>query len=525
MNKFYITTAIVYGSSRPHIGNVYELIYADAIARFKRLLGYDVYFQTGIDEHGQKIEMKAKEQGLKPQDYVDNIVKQIKEEWDALNPSYDSFIRTTDPKHKQKVQAIFKKLYEQGDIYLGKYEGHYCTPCESFFAESQLVDEKCPDCGRPVTKTGEEAYFLKLNKYVEQLIKHIEDNPGFIYPESRRNEMVNNFLKPGLQDLCVSRTSINWGIPVSFDDKHIIYVWIDALSNYITFLDYNADGESGILFNKYWPADVHVIGKDIVRFHAIYWPIILMALNVPLPKKILGHSWLLNNNDKMSKSKGNAMYASELVKHFDVDAIRFYLLHETNINSDGVITYELLIERTNSELVNNLGNLLNRTLNMIKQYFNGAIPKQNKLTAIDKAFIEQAIKLPKQVEGKVNNYQISDALDDIFKLFSSANKYIEETAPWTLAKNEDQNAQLQTVIYNLAEAIRFGAVLLHPFLPTTAAKILEQLNTTSNDWDSLTDFSTYKFKDKINQPQILFARIDKEKKLNEIEVNYFPGNN
>ncbi len=513
MDKYYITTAIAYTSARPHIGNVYEIVLADAIARYKRLLGYDVYFQTGTDEHGHKIELKAQEANVEPQQYVDQIASEVKEEWDTLNTSYDQFVRTTDPIHGKRVQAIFKKLYDQGDIYLGKYEGLYCTPCESFYTESQLINGKCPDCGREVQKTSEEAYFLNLNKYIDRLIEHINNNPDFLQPTARKNEMLNNFIKPGLQDLCVSRTSFKWGIPVSFDDKHVIYVWIDALSNYITFLDYNVDGNSGDKFKKYWPADVHIIGKDIMRFHAIYWPIILLALGEQLPKKILGHPWLLNGNDKMSKSKGNVIYASDLIKHFDIDAIRFYLLNEMNYNNDGVITYDLLIERTNTELANNLGNLINRTINMVNQYNDGTVYDPNNQITVDQTFINLVTSLPKKIEDKLNNLQVSSALHDLFDIFRAANKYIEDTTPWIVAKDETQKERLNTILYNLLECIRVGAVLLQPFLPDTAEKIFKQLNTGAKSWQTLHDFNKNKFINKVNKPEPLFIRIDKAEKL------------
>ncbi len=516
MKKYYISTAIAYTSSRPHIGNVYEIVLSDAIARFYRLLGYDVYFQTGTDEHGQKIELMAKQLGLEPKDYVDMIAKQVKNEWDVLNNSYDSFVRTTDSLHKEKVQSIFKKLYEQGDIYLGKYEGLYCTPCESFFTETQLIDKKCPDCGRSVESAEEEAYFLNLNKYVNVLVKHIEDNPEFLLPITRRNEMLN-FIKQGLQDLCVSRTSFKWGIPVSFNDKHIIYVWIDALCNYITFLDYNTNNENGMKFQKYWPADVHVVGKDIMRFHAIYWPIILFALNLELPKKIFGHPWLLSDNGKMSKSKANVIYASDLVKFFDVDMIRFYLLHEMSQNNDTIITHDLIIERSNAELANNLGNLVNRTLNMINQYSNGIIYSPSEMTDNDEKFIKEVSAVPNKVLEKMEKFQISLALDDVFEIFRLANKYIENTTPWVLAKNNEQKDRLQTVLYNLIEAIRYGAVLLQPFLPETAEKIFRQLNVDEKSFYSLNNFKQHKFKNIINQPEVLFERINKNDKMKAIQ--------
>jgi methionyl-tRNA synthetase len=518
MEKYYITTAIAYASSKPHIGNTYEIILADSIARFKRLLGYDVYFQTGTDEHGKKIEEKAKLVNKDPKSYVDDISLEIKKIWDVMNISYDNFVRTSDEMHKQKVQKIFKKLYDQGDIYKGKYEGLYCTPCESFYTETQLIGGKCPDCGRVVEKVVEEAYFLKLSKYSDKLIEHINNNPEYLQPESRKNEMVNNFLKPGVQDLCVSRTSFSWGIKVDFDPKHIVYVWLDALSNYITFLDYDIDGNAGEKFKKYWPADVHLIGKDIMRFHAIYWSVILMALGEELPKKIFGHPWLLFDNDKMSKSKGNVMYADYLAELFGVDAIRYFVLNETPYANDGNITYELVIERTNSDLANILGNLVNRTIGMANKYFNGYVPNQNALEQIDIDFINNFKGIDKIIEEKMDKLQVAAALEEIFNLLRKSNKYIDETTPWNLAKDEKFISRLETVIYNLLEAIRMAAVMLQPFIPETSEKIFEQLNTKNKSWKSLTTFNGLKSNQKLNNPEVLFARIDKDKKMEEIII-------
>ena len=514
--KYYISTAIAYASAKPHIGNTYEIVLADAIARYKRLQGYDVYFQTGTDEHGEKIENKAKEAGLEPQEYVDEIALEVRKIWDVMNTSYDKFIRTTNKSHEEQVAKIFKKLYDQGDIYLGKYEGLYCTPCESFWTESQLVDGKCPDCGREVEKRSEDAYFLKLSNYSDKLIKYIEEHPDFIEPEARKNEIVNNFIKPGLQDLCVSRTSFDWGIPVSFDDKHVIYVWIDALSNYITFLGYDVDGNSSEEFNKYWPADVHLIGKDILRFHTIYWPIMLMALDLPLPKKIFGHPWVLFGNDKMSKSKGNIMYADDLVNLFGVDAIRYYLLHEIPFSSDGTITYELLIERINSDLANILGNLVNRTISMSQKYFDGIVYEPTCKEPIDDELINLVLKTKDKVTNQMDNMRVADAMDSIFEIFRRCNKYIDETMPWVLAKDETKQERLKTVLYNLLESIRSGAVLLQAFLPETSDKIFKQLNTENRYFDSI-NFKGIDPGIKLNNPEPLFVRIDKDKKLEEIE--------
>ncbi|HHW69080.1 MAG TPA: methionine--tRNA ligase [Tenericutes bacterium] len=517
MNKpFYISTAIAYASAKPHIGNTYEIILADAIARYKRLQGYDVYFQTGTDEHGQKIEDKAKLNNENPQEYVDDVALEIRRIWDLMNTTYDRFVRTTNPSHKEKVGQIFKKLYEQGDIYKGKYEGLYCIPCESFCTESQLDAKKCPDCGRDVIKSTEEAYFLRLSKYSDKLEKYIYENPSFIEPESRKNEIINNFIKPGIKDLCVSRTSFKWGIPVSFDEKHVVYVWIDALSNYITFLGYDIDKNHSEEFNKFWPADIHLIGKDILRFHAIYWPIMLMALDLPLPKKIFAHPWLLAGGEKMSKSKGNLMYADELVKHYGVDAVRYFVLHETPFDNDGIITHELLIERINSDLANNLGNLVNRTISMSHKYFDGVVVEPNLVEEIDDELISLVKSTPKMVEEKMANYRVADSIDCIFNIFRRANKYIDETCPWILGKEENYE-RLSTVLYNLLESIRVGAVLLQPFLPDTANSIFEQLNTRNTHFDSLSDFNGLDYEIKLNNPKPLFIRIDKNKKLEEIE--------
>ena len=515
--NFYISTAIAYTSSKPHIGNTYEIVLADAIARYKRLTGYNVYFQTGTDEHGQKIEDKAIESGINPQEYVDKISLEVKQIWDIMNISYDKFVRTTNPHHEKIVQKIFKKLYDQGDIYLGKYEGLYCTPCESFFTESQLIDGKCPDCGREVSKASEEAYFFKLSNYADRLVKYIEDNPDFIQPVSRKNEMINNFIKPGLQDLCVSRTTFKWGIPVSFDPKHVIYVWIDALTNYITFLGYDPDG-SNEKFNEFWPADIHLIGKDILRFHTIYWPIMLMALDLPLPKKVFGHPWLLSGEDKMSKSKGNIIYADYLVKQFGVDAVRYYMLHEMPFANDGTYTHELLIERYNSDLANILGNLVNRTISMAKKYFDGRVPEPKLKEEIDNDLINICIKSSDMVNKAMDEYKIAEAIDIIFNIFRRANKYIDETMPWVLAK-ENNIDRLKTVIYNLLESIRIGAVLLQPFLPETAFQIFKQLNTENKGFDSIKDFTGLDYDILLNNPEPLFIRIDKEEKLKEIMSN------
>lgn len=477
--KYYISTAIAYTSAKPHIGNTYEIVLGDAIARYKRLKGFDVYFQTGTDEHGEKIELKAKEAGITPKEYVDNIASQIKDIWDIMNTSYDRFVRTTDPKHEREVQKIFKKMYDKGDIYLGKYEGLYCTPCESFFTESQLVDGKCPDCGREVHKASEEAYFFKLSKYQDRLIEYYNTHPDFIKPDSRKNEMINNFIKPGLQDLCVSRTSFTWGIPVDFDPKHVIYVWLDALTNYITNIGYDVDNPSDE-FKKYWPADLHLIGKDIVRFHSIYWPCFLMSLDISLPKQIFGHPWLLFGNDKMSKSKGNILYADDLVKEYGVDAVRYYVLHEIPYANDGNLTNELLVERINSDLANVLGNLVNRTVAMGNKYFEGKVINPSVSDDVDNVLISMINELDKRVEVKMDTLEVGAALDEIFDLLRRSNKYIDETMPWVLAKDPNNSDRLQTVLYNLLESIRVSANLIRPFLPETADKILEQIGNTDD---------------------------------------------
>lgn len=515
--KFYISTAITYTSGKPHIGNTYEIVLADAIARYKRLKGYDVYFQTGTDEHGEKIELKAKEQGKQPQEFVDEVALEVRRIWDIMNTSYDRFVRTTSPAHKEQVAKIFKRLYDQGDIYKGEYEGLYCTPCESFFTETQVIDGKCPDCGREVHKMKEEAYFLKLSNYSKRLEEYIETHPKFIEPVSRKNEIVNNFIKPGLQDLCVSRTSFSWGVPVEFDTGHVVYVWIDALSNYITFLGYNVMGNSSEEFEKYWPADLHLIGKDILRFHTIYWPIMLMALELPLPKQIFGHPWLLCGNDKMSKSKGNIIYADDLVSLFGVDAVRYYLLHEIPYSSDGIFTYELLIERVNSDLANVLGNLVNRTIAMSKKYFDGIVKEPTEKEAIDQELIDVVLNAKEKVEEKMQEYRIADAIDEVFEIFRRSNKYIDETMPWELAKNHEKKERLSTVLYHLLEAIRCGAVLLSPFLPDTADSIFKQLNTENRFIDSIDNFNGLDSGIVLNDPVPLFLRMDKDKKMAEIE--------
>lgn len=507
--NFYISTAIAYASAKPHIGNTYEIVLADAIARYKRLTGYNVFFQTGTDEHGQKIEDKAKDAGKQPQEYVDEVANVVKNIWDIMNTSYDKFVRTTDSKHEKVVAKIFEKLYQQGDIYKGKYEGLYCTPCESFFTESQLVDGKCPDCGREVVPASEEAYFLKLDKYAERLERYIEEHPEFIEPVSRKNEIVNNFIKPGLQDLCVSRTTFKWGIPVNFDSKHVIYVWIDALSNYITFLGYDIDSQSE-QFKEFWPADIHLIGKDILRFHTIYWPIMLMALDLPLPKKVFGHPWLLFGEDKMSKSKGNIVYADDLVNHFSVDEVRYYLLHEMPFGNDGTFTYDLLIDRINSDLANILGNLVNRTISMANKYFEGNVEKTGTKELVDEDYLSRFEKAPEFIEEKMNNIRVSDALEEIIDLFRASNKYIDETTPWSLAKDDNQKARLETVLYNLLEGIRKASILLQAFLPDTAEEIFRQLNTSVKEYEKVVE------KYHVNSPSPLFERIDKIKKLEEI---------
>lgn len=512
--KFYLTTAIAYTSRKPHIGNTYEIILTDAIARYNRFLGKDVFFLTGTDEHGQKIEDIAKELNITPKAYVDQIAGQIKDIWNLMNCSYDKFIRTTDDYHEAVVQKIFKKLYEQGDIYKSEYEGWYCTPCESFWTETQLNDGCCPDCGRPVTKTKEEAYFFKMSKYQDRLMKHIEENPDFIQPESRKKEMVNNFLKPGLQDLCVSRTSFTWGIPVDFDPKHVIYVWIDALTNYITALGYDPDGSSET-FKKYWPADIHVIGKDILRFHTIYWPIMLMALDLPLPKQIFGHPWLLFGQDKMSKSKGNVMYADDLVKRFTVDGMRYYVLKEMPFAQDGSITYETIISRYNSDLANTIGNLVNRTVAMSNKYFNGAVENPGVSQPVDEELIKVCTDTVEEVTRLMKDLRVADALESIMNLARRSNKYIDETAPWALAKDESNTDRLKTVLYNLLESIRFIAALLSSFLPETSAKILEQINCTESDYASLSQFGKLSCSH-VGTAAPLFARIDEKKMLEEI---------
>ena len=514
--KFYITTAIAYTSRKPHIGNSYEIVLTDAIARYKRLQGYDVYFLTGTDEHGQKIEEYAKQAGVTPKQYVDKVAGEIKGICDTLNTTYDKFIRTTDDYHEKTVQKIFKKLYDQGDIYKSEYEGLYCTPCESFWTESQLVDGKCPDCGREVKKAKEEAYFLRLSKYQKQLEEYIEQNDSFIYPESRKKEMLNNFIKPGLQDLCVSRTSFKWGIPVTFDDKHVIYVWIDALSNYITAIGYDPDGSSE-QYKKYWPADVHIIGKDIVRFHTIYWPIMLMALGEPLPKQVYGHPWLLFGDDKMSKSRGNVIYADDLVKLLGVDAVRYYLLAEMPHANDGSITYKTIIERYNSDLANTLGNLVNRTIAMSGKYFDGRVMEPSSEEEIDKELKAAALEAVEKVDKYINSYRMADAVDAVMGFAKRCNKYIDETTPWALAKDESKKDRLGTVLYNLLEGIRFIAVLLSPFMPDTAKAIFEQMNCTENSYDSLSAFGALKAGTVVGTPTPLFARIDSDKMLAEIE--------
>ena len=516
--KYYITTAIAYASGKPHIGNTYEIIMADAIARYKRMLGYDVYFQTGTDEHGQKIEEKAKAANLTPKEFVDQQAGEIKRIWDLMNTSYDRFIRTTDEDHERQVKKIFKKLYDQGDIYKSEYEGWYCTPCESFWTDSQLVDGKCPDCGREVHKEKEESYFFKLSKYQKQLEQYINDHEEFIQPESRKNEMINNFLKPGLQDLCVSRTSFKWGIPVDFDPKHVVYVWIDALSNYITGLGYDVDGTPGELYKKYWPADLHLIGKDIIRFHTLYWPIMLLALNVPLPKQVFGHPWMLVGEDKISKSRGNAIYADDLVKFFGVDAIRYYVLHEMPFAQDGTITWELVIERINSDLANVYGNLVNRTVAMTNKYFNGQLSKDFVEEDLDKEFKSFILNSVKTVEDKMEQLRVGDSIEAIMEVFRRCNKYIDETAPWVLAKDEAQKGRLNTVLYNLLEGIRFGAVLMEPFMPETSARVYEQIGTRETSYDSLSNFGAYECNKVTEKPEPLFNRIDPVKTMDEVHA-------
>ena len=510
MEKYYISTAIAYTSGKPHIGNTYEIVLADSIARYKRLKGFDVYFQTGTDEHGEKIQLKAEERGVTPKEFVDSVASEIKNIWDIMNTSYDRFVRTTDEHHEKIVQKIFKKMYDKGDIYLGKYEGLYCTPCESFFTESQLVDGKCPDCGREVQPKSEEAYFFRLSKYQDKLVEYIGSHPDFIKPESRKNEMINNFIKPGLQDLCVSRTSFNWGIPVDFDPKHVVYVWLDALTNYITNIGYDPDGSSDE-FNKLWPADLHLIGKDIIRFHTIYWPCFLMSLDLPLPKQVFGHPWLLVGEGKMSKSKGNVIYADDLVREFGVDAIRYYVLHEIPYANDGTLTYELLIERINSDLANILGNLVNRTISMANKYFDGTVSNKNVTEDFDKELISMINNLEEKVEKKMNNLEIGAALDEIFDVLRRTNKYIDETMPWALAKDDTKKDRLETVLYNLLESIRVCGIFLSPYLPDTSEKIKTQINNSRSELDYLNDNSYV-----VSSPEALFMRIDKDKKLEEL---------
>ncbi|MBQ8147573.1 MAG: methionine--tRNA ligase [Lachnospiraceae bacterium] len=515
---YYITTAIAYTSGKPHIGNTYEIVLADSIARYKRFLGYDVQFQTGTDEHGQKIEEKAAEAGVTPKEFVDQTAGEIQRIWDLMNTSYDKFIRTTDPDHEKQVQKIFKKLYDKGDIYKGEYEGMYCTPCESFFTSSQLIDGKCPDCGRECQPAKEEAYFFKLSKYADKLIHHINANPEFIQPESRKNEMMNNFLLPGLQDLCVSRTSFKWGIPVDFDDKHVIYVWIDALTNYITGLGYDADGANGPMFKKYWPADLHLIGKDILRFHTIYWPIMLMALDLPLPKQVFGHPWLIQSDGKMSKSKGNVIYADDLVEMFGVDAVRYFLLHEMPFENDGVISWELIVERMNSDLANTLGNLVNRTISMSNKYFNGIVRNTGVSEPIDEELKKVALAAPLKVTKAMEKLRVADAITEIFALYKRCNKYIDETMPWALAKDESSHARLETVLYNLVESITIATVLLKSFMPETAEKVLAQLNAKDRECDQLGIFGMYPNNTKVTEnPEILFARLDVDEVLEDLE--------
>ena len=518
--KYYITTAIAYTSGKPHIGNTYEAVLADAIARYKRQQGYDVFFQTGTDEHGQKIELKAEEAGVTPKEFVDNVSGQIRSIWDLMNTSYDKFIRTTDEDHEKQVQKIFKKMYAKGDIYKGEYEGMYCTPCESFFTESQLVDGKCPDCGRPCVPAKEEAYFFKMSKYADRLIEHIKTHPEFIQPESRKNEMMNNFLLPGLQDLCVSRTSFKWGIPVDFDPKHVVYVWLDALTNYITGIGYDCDGDNSELFNKMWPADLHLIGKDIIRFHTIYWPIFLMSLDLPLPKQVFGHPWLLQGDGKMSKSKGNVIYADELVDFFGVDAVRYFVLHEMPFDNDGVITWELMVERMNSELANTLGNLVNRTISMSNKYFGGVVENKGVTEPVDDDLKSFILSVPAKVDAKMEKLRVADAITEVFTIFKRCNKYIDETMPWALAKDESKQDRLATVLYNLVEGICIGTTLLESFMPDTTKRILGQLNASERTLEDLKTFGLYPSGNKVtDKPEILFARMDiKEvmEKVNEL---------
>ena len=516
--RYYISTAIAYTSGKPHIGNTYEVVLADAIARFKRQQGYDVYFQTGTDEHGQKIELKAEEAGVTPKEFVDKVSGEIKRIWDLMNTSYDKFIRTTDKDHEEQVKKIFKKMYAKGDIYKGHYEGMYCTPCESFFTESQLVDGKCPDCGRPCVPAKEEAYFFKMSKYADRLIDYINTHPDFIQPESRKNEMMNNFLLPGLQDLCVSRTSFKWGIPVDFDPKHVVYVWLDALTNYITGIGYDCDGNSSEKFNKYWPADLHLIGKDIIRFHTIYWPIFLMSLDLPLPKQVFGHPWLLQGDGKMSKSKGNVIYADELVEFFGVDAVRYFVLHEMPFENDGVITWELMVERLNSDLANTLGNLVNRTISMSNKYFNGVVENKNVTEPVDEDLKNFILQVPKNVSAKMDKLRVADAITEVFSLFKRCNKYIDETMPWALAKDETKQDRLATVLYNLVEGICIGASLLKSFMPRTTERILVQLNANERSLEEMDQFGLYPSGNRVtDKPEILFARLDLKEVLEKVE--------
>ena len=515
--KYYMTTAIAYTSGKPHIGNTYEIVLADAIARYKRYQGYDVFFQTGTDEHGQKIELKAQDAGVTPQEFVDGVAAQIKDIWDMMNTSYDKFIRTTDKDHEEQVQKMFKYMYEKGDIYKGYYEGMYCTPCESFFTESQLVDGKCPDCGREVQPAKEEAYFFKMSKYADRLIEHINTHPEFIQPVSRKNEMMNNFLLPGLQDLCVSRTSFTWGVPVDFDPKHVTYVWLDALTNYITGIGYNCGGDSSELFNKNWPADLHLIGKDIIRFHTIYWPIFLMALDLPLPKQVFGHPWLLQGDGKMSKSKGNVLYADELVEFFGVDAVRYFVLHEMPFENDGVITWELMVERLNSDLANTLGNLVNRTISMSNKYFGGVVTNTGAAEEVDEDLKAVVLGTADKVSTKMDQLRVADAMTEIFAMFKRCNKYIDETMPWALAKDEAKKDRLATVLYNLVESISIGASLLESFMPETAQKVVAQLNTTLRSLDETKTFGLYPSGNKVvEKPEILFARLDVNEVLEKV---------
>ena len=515
--KYYITTAIAYTSGKPHIGNTYEAVLADAIARYKRQQGYDVFFQTGTDEHGQKIELKAEEAGVTPKEFVDNVSGQIKNIWDLMNTSYDKFIRTTDEDHEKQVQKIFKKMYAKGDIYKGEYEGMYCTPCESFFTESQLVDGKCPDCGRPCVPAKEEAYFFKMSKYADRLIEHIKTHPEFIQPESRKNEMMNNFLLPGLQDLCVSRTSFKWGIPVDFDPKHVVYVWLDALTNYITGIGYDCDGDNSELFNKMWPADLHLIGKDIIRFHTIYWPIFLMSLDLPLPKQVFGHPWLLQGDGKMSKSKGNVIYADELVDFFGVDAVRYFVLHEMPFDNDGVITWELMVERMNSELANTLGNLVNRTISMSNKYFGGVVENKGVTEPVDDDLKNFILSVPAKVDAKMEKLRVADAITEVFTIFKRCNKYIDETMPWALAKDESKQDRLATVLYNLVEGICIGTTLLESFMPDTTKRILGQLNASERTLEDLKTFGLYPSGNKVtDKPEILLPVWTVMEKVNEL---------